>query len=102
MGAPPEVLETVWSGSYENTPPTDQHSRRPTDNNQPTLLLLAAIPARTDALAVGLIGVGIGAAAHTVSHVVGRDLGGKPEVDIPLFAVLTVLLLVAGLVRWRE
>ena len=66
------------------------------------VLLLAAIPARTDALAVGLIGVGIGSAAHTVSHVVGRDLGGKPEVDIPLFAVLTVLLLVAGLVRLRE
>jgi len=66
------------------------------------VLLLAAIPARADALAVGLIGVGVGAAAHTVSHVVGRDLGGKPEVDIPFSAVLTVLLLAAGLMRWRE
>ena len=66
------------------------------------VLLLAAIRARADALAVGLIGVGVGSAAHTVSHVVGRDLGGKPEVDIPLFAVVTVLLLAAGLVRWRE
>lgn len=66
------------------------------------VLLLAAIPARADALAIGLIGVGIGSAAHTVSHIVGRDLGGKPEVDISLFAVFTVLLLVAGLVRWRE
>jgi hypothetical protein len=66
------------------------------------VLLLAAIRPRADALAVGLIGVGVGSAAHVVSHVVGHDLGGKPEMDIPLFAVLTVLLLVAGLVRWRE
>jgi hypothetical protein len=51
---------------------------------------------------LGLIGVGVGSAAHTVSHVVRHDLGGKPEVDIPLFAVLTVLLLASGLVRWRE
>jgi hypothetical protein len=66
------------------------------------VLLLAGIPARADALAVALIGVGVGSAAHTLSHVLGRDLGGKPNVDIPLFAVLSVLLLAAGVVRWRE
>jgi hypothetical protein len=66
------------------------------------VLLLAAIPAPADALAVGLLGVGVGAAAHGISHVVGRDLGGTPEVDIPLFAGLAVLLLAAGLMRWRE
>ena len=66
------------------------------------VLLLAAIPAQADALVVGLLGVGVGAAAHGISHVVGRDLGGTPEVDIPLFAGLAVLLLAAGLMRWRE
>jgi hypothetical protein len=55
-----------------------------------------------DSLVVGLIGVGIGSAAHVVSHVVGHDLGGTPEVDIPFFAVLTVLLLSAGVVRSRQ
>ena len=66
------------------------------------VLLLAAIPARADALAVGLIGVGIGSSAHTVSHVVGRDLGGTPERDIPLLAVMSLLLLAGGLWRWRQ
>jgi hypothetical protein len=66
------------------------------------VLLLAGIPARADALAIALVGVGLGSAAHTLSHVVGRDLGGKPSVDIPSFTVLSVLLLAAGLMRWRE
>ena len=66
------------------------------------VLLLAAIPARADALAVGLIGVGIGSAAHTVSHVVGRDLGGTPERDIPLLALMSLLLLAGGVWRWRQ
>jgi hypothetical protein len=66
------------------------------------VLLLAAIPTRADALAVGLIGIGIGSAAHTVSHVVGRDLGGTPERDIPLLALMSLLLLAAGLWRWRQ
>ena len=66
------------------------------------VLLLAAASDRADALAVGLMGVGVGSAAHTVSHLVGQDFGGTPEVDIPVFAVLSLLLLVAGVVRWRE
>lgn len=66
------------------------------------VLVLAATRLGADALAVGLIGVGVGSAAHTLSHVIGQDLGGRPEVDIPLSALLTILLLAAGLVRWRE
>lgn len=65
-------------------------------------VLLLATVFRADALAVALVGVGIGSAAHVVSHVVGRDLGGTPETDIPLFAALTVLLLAGGVMRWRE
>ena len=66
------------------------------------VLLLAAVPGRSDGLAVALVGVGVGEALHTVSHIVGRDLGGTPETDIPFFAALAVLLLAAGGFRWRQ
>ena len=66
------------------------------------VLLLPARRSVTDGLAVALLGVGIGGAAHTVSHLVGLELGGRPGSDIPLFTVLTVALLWAGAVRWRE
>ena len=65
-------------------------------------LLLAGVPARADGLAVALSGVGIGSALHSVSHIIGRDLGGRPETDIPTFGVMTVLLLAAGWLRWRR
>ena len=65
------------------------------------VLLFAVVPGRVDALAVALFGVGVGAALHAVSHSVGRDLGGTPETDIPVFAALALLLLAAGGVRWR-
>ena len=41
-----------------------------------------------DGLTIALVGVGVAAALHAVSHIVGRDLGGTPERDIPLFAGL--------------
>ncbi len=63
------------------------------------VLLLAAVPRGTDGLAVSLLGVGIGMVAHTLSHAVGTDLGGKPAVDIPVFSLLAGLLLAGGLVR---
>lgn len=63
-----------------------------------SVLLLAAL-ARASGLAAALLGVGIGSALHTVSHVLGRDLGGRPETDIPLFGAITLLLLVGG---WYE
>jgi hypothetical protein len=66
------------------------------------VLLLALLPDRPDALAVALVGTGIGAGAHVVSHLVGHDLGGRPESDIPLFTATAVLLLAAGLVQWRR
>lgn len=66
------------------------------------VLLLAGAAARADGLAVALLGVGVGALLHTVSHILGRDLGGNPATDIPTFAMLTVLLLAAGALRWRH
>ena len=66
------------------------------------VLLLAGGLARSDALAVALVGAGIGAALHAVSHVVGADLGGSPATDIPFFTAIAILLLVAGAIRWRS
>ena len=65
-----------------------------------TVLLLGAA-APLSGLGVALLGVGIGSAMHTVSHVVGRGLGGKPGTDIPTFALLTAVLLAAGWQQWR-
>ena len=64
-------------------------------------VLLLALTGR-DVLAVALLGVGLGSLAHTVSHVLGVDLGGKPAVDIPGLSILTVLLLAAGWARWNQ
>ena len=66
------------------------------------VLLLAGVFDPTDGLAVGLVGVGVGSAAHTVSHLLGQDLGETPAVDIPVFGLLSLVLLAAGVVRWRE
>ena len=66
------------------------------------VLLLAGVPRRADGLAIALGGVGVGAALHVVSHVVGRDLGGTPATDIPSFTALAVLLLAAAGLRWRD
>lgn len=65
------------------------------------VLLLAAILSGGDSLTVALLGVGIGSGAHVISHIVGRDLGGEPATDIPLFALATVLLLAGGVVGLR-
>ena len=66
------------------------------------VLLLAALPGRADGLALALLGVGIGATFHFISHIVGRDLGGTPETDIPVFGALALLLLAVGVLRWRH
>jgi hypothetical protein len=66
------------------------------------VLLLAAARPAVEALAVALCGVGIGAVAHTLSHVVDRDHGGTPAVDIPFWAVVSLVLLWAGVTRWRS
>jgi hypothetical protein len=91
---------------YENLadfPPYNQHFLQDIGAFQIGLgavLLLAALRPAADVLAVTLLGVGIGSAAHVVSHAVGHDLGGTPAVDIPFFSILTVLLVTAGLLRW--
>lgn len=64
-------------------------------------VLLLAVLTRLDALAAALGGVGIGSAAHVVSHAVGTDLGGTPAMDIPVFTVLTLVLLAAAAQQWR-
>jgi hypothetical protein len=66
------------------------------------VLLLAGLSAHADGLTVALIGVGVAATLHTVSHIVGRDLGGVPDRDIPAFAVIAAILLAAGGWRWRH
>jgi hypothetical protein len=65
------------------------------------VLLLAAFPERIDGLAAALIGVGSGAAAHLVSHLVDMDLGGNPASDTPILSVLAAILFIAGIARWR-
>ena len=66
------------------------------------VLILSVIDATRGALPVALMGVGIGSAAHLVSHLVGLDLGGTPETDIPFFAAVTLLLLVTGVMARRQ
>jgi hypothetical protein len=65
------------------------------------VLLLAAARPAAEALAVTLFGVGAGSLAHTASHVVDRDLGGTPAVDIPFWTLLSLVLLWAGVASWR-
>lgn len=62
--------------------------------------LLIALLRRLDGLTVALMGAGIAGAAHFLSHLIGRDLGGRPEIDLPVFAFTTLVLLVAGIRRW--
>ena len=66
------------------------------------VLLLAGVRVRADGLSVALVGVGVGAAFHAVSHTIGRGLGGTPQTDIPLFTAMAALLLLAGWSRWRS
>jgi membrane protein implicated in regulation of membrane protease activity len=65
-----------------------------------TLVLAAFLT--NDALTAALIGVGVGALAHVVSHLLSLDSGGNPQLDIPSLSILSVLLLVAGAMRWRR
>lgn len=60
------------------------------------VLLLALASRRLAALTVALLGAGVGASAHVISHLVGRHLGGNPASDITIFTLVAVLLLAAG------
>ncbi len=55
-----------------------------------------------DALTAALLGVGVGAMAHVVSHLLSLDSGGTPVLDVPSLSLLAVLLLVGGVMRWRQ
>jgi hypothetical protein len=55
----------------------------------------------------GLLGVSIGSFLHGLSHLISRDLVGKPVHTLGVVALLTLgvvahLLLVTGLLRWRQ
>lgn len=63
-------------------------------------LLFAAL-LTSDALAASTLGVGVGAVAHLISHLVGLDAGGTPLVDVPFFTLLGAVLLVTGVRRLR-
>lgn len=65
-----------------------------------TLLLAAFFT--DDALLATLVGVGLGALAHVISHVVSLDSGGSPEIDVPSLSVLTIVLLIGGVIRWSR
>lgn len=65
------------------------------------VLLIAVAVRNADLLAAALLGTGLGAALHALSHVIGMDLGGIPAMDIPVFGGLAALLLIAGVMRWR-
>jgi hypothetical protein len=65
-------------------------------------LALAAFPERVDGLGAALLGVGIGAAMHVVSHLVDLDLGGTPATDVPTLSVLALALLAAGASRVKR
>lgn len=41
--------------------------------------VLVLVTRLADALSVALLGTGVGAAVHVVSHVIGRELGGIPR-----------------------
>lgn len=64
------------------------------------VLLLAVVLA--DSMATALVGVGIGFIAHFGSHLAGLDLGGRPELDLPAFGGIGLLLLLAGGIRLRS
>lgn len=66
------------------------------------VLLLASLRPQLPTMPVALFGTGAGATAHAVSHVIGRDLGGRPSSDIPTFVLMAVLLLAAGAVSIRK
>jgi hypothetical protein len=99
MAAPESFFDVL--GTF---PPYNQHFVQDVGAFQIGLgavLLIAAFTSHRDVLAVALLGVGIGSLAHAVSHVLGIDLGGRPALDIPGLSSLGVVLLVAGVARWR-
>ena len=57
---------------------------------------------RTRAVVVGLAGLATFQSVHVISHVVDRDAGGRPGVDIPAFGALAILTVVALVMAVRQ
>lgn len=66
------------------------------------VVLLLAGYITSDALTAALLGIGVGALAHVVSHLIGIDAGGNPSVDLPGLSVLAVILLLGGWIRRKQ
>jgi hypothetical protein len=112
IGAAAFIIFGVWAlvdprsffGSVARFEPFNQHFLQDIGAFQIGLgavLLLAAAVRNGDALTAALLGTGVGAAFHALSHLLGMHLGGSPVTDIPLFSGVAVALLGAGLIRWR-
>lgn len=56
---------------------------------------------RPRALVAGLAGLTAFQAVHVLAHVIDRDRGGNPGLDIPMFAILAVLTAAALVVELR-
>ena len=104
------LLPGLWAfvapeSFFENAamfPPYNEHLIRDIGVFQLGLgaALLFAAFLRDGMLAV-LAGASVGAVAHVVAHVIDRDLGGNPAVDIPAFGIVAVLLIAGALARSR-
>jgi hypothetical protein len=57
---------------------------------------------RTRAVVVGLAGLATFQVVHVVSHVIDRDAGGRPGLDIPAFGLLAALTVVALVMAVRQ
>jgi hypothetical protein len=55
-----------------------------------------------DALLAVLGGNAVGATIHLISHQLDRSLGGNPSTDIPFLGGLSVLLIGAWVLRYRQ
>ncbi len=66
------------------------------------LVLLLAAYVTSDALTAALLGIGVGALAHVVSHLIGIDAGGKPAIDLTGLSILAAILLVGAWMRSRQ
>lgn len=63
---------------------------------------LLATQAWDDAHLAVLGGTALGATIHFVAHLMDVSLGGRPATDLPFLGGLTLLLVVAWALRWRQ
>ena len=102
LGAWPFVSPKSFYDIVATFPPFNAHLMR--DIGVFTLgvggALLAAVRWR-DGLLVALAGASFASVLHVVSHIVDRDLGGKPT-DVPLLSVFAVLLIAGTIARAKE